>query len=134
MAKTVVCRIVTGNSASFDKQNTKQTGGKSVVSVLDIYPRSGGEARRLTISQTQILKLNYGDRIRCVSGSVVVLINPGTPAGTFVLYPNLPSCVSWNHRTELEMNDETTKHIHRGKIGVADDIGAVNRAAGGFTR
>jgi len=124
MAETVICRVI-----------AKTTGGVAdSVSMLDIYSHSGAAPRRLAICQSQTLKLSYGDRIKCVSGTVAVVINPGTPAGSFILYANLPSGAAWNQRTELEMNDETTKNIHRGKISVANDIGATNTAAGGFTR
>jgi hypothetical protein len=125
MAKTAICTFITNQSLN--------KGGKSkptLSAVLYVYPNSGGDARRYTICKTQTVKLNYGDRIECVSGNVVVLINPGTQAGAFILRPDLPSCVNWNERTELEINDETTKHIHRGKVSVGRDIGNVSRIAG----
>ena len=123
MTKTVVCRFVTGQSWS--------KGGKpqsAVVAVLDIHRQTGGAPQRLSINQSQTLKLNYGDRIKCVSGSVGVLINPGTTAGMFILFADSPSCTSWNYRTELVMDDETTKqHAQRGKVHVTEDIGNTSR-------
>lgn len=128
MAKTVVCRLITGNSWESGKSAIR------LAAILDIYSNSGGEPRRLVVAKTQTIKLNYGDHLKCVSGKIGVLINPGTPAGAFVLLPDLPFCVRWNERTELEINDETTKHIHRGEIRVIDDIGTIQTSAGGTTR
>lgn len=121
MAKTVVCKLITGNSWENGKPEIR------LAAVLDIYSSAGGSPRRLVVVKTQTIILNYGDRIKCVSGKIGVLINPGTPAGVFVLLPDLPSCVNWHQRTELEMNDETTKHIHRNQVLVAKEIGNLER-------
>ena len=124
MAKTVICTFVMGNSWEQGKPEVR------LAAVLDIYPNAGGEPRRLAVGKTQTLKLNYGDRIKCISGTLVVLVNPGTQAGAFRLFPNSPACVNWNDRTDLEMNDDTTKHRHRGKISVTGDIGNISRITG----
>jgi hypothetical protein len=128
MAKTVVYRLINGNSWQSRKSEIR------LAAVLDIFTNGGSEPRRMVVCETQTLTLNYGDRIKCISGKIGVLINPGTPAGAFVLLPDLPSCVSWNERTELEMNDETTKHIHRGEIRVMEDIGTIQTSTGATTR
>lgn len=128
MTRTVVCRLITGNSWESGKSAIRLTA------ILDIYSQSSGAPRRLVVAKTQTLTLNYGDRIKCISGRIGILINPGTPAGAFILLPDLPSCVRWNERTELEINDETTKHIHRGEISVMDDMGNVQIQTGGVTR
>ncbi len=128
MAKTVICRLVTGNAPENGRFDNRPAA------VLDIYRNSGGKPQRLIVCQTQTLKLNYGDRLKCISGKIVVVINPGTPAGAFVLLPDLPSCVRWNERTELEINDAATQHIHRGGISVMDDIGTMQAKTGGTTR
>jgi hypothetical protein len=129
MAKTVICTLVAGQI--WDKTGKP---GTSIVAVLDVYSQTGSAPTRLSISQTQTLKLNYGDRIKCISGRVGVTINPGTSAGMFVLFADSASCTNWNFRTELEMNDETTKQIHRGEVSVADDIGNISRGTGASAR
>lgn len=128
MAQTVICRLITGNSWESGKSEIR------LAAAVDIYSQAGGAPRRLVIAKSQTIQLNYGDRIKCVSGKIGVLINPGTPAGAFVLLPDLLACKSWNERTELEINDETTKHIHRGEIKVMQDIGTVQTKTGGTTR
>lgn len=87
--------------------------------------RTGGEAHRFTVAGAQNISMNAGDRLKCVSGCAVVMINPGTGAGTFVLCPQIPPHADWKFRTELEINEETTKIIHRGKITFAKDIGGI---------
>ena len=128
MANTVVYRLITGNS--WETGNSK----RGLAAVLELYSHSGGAPRRVVVCETQTLVLNYGDRLKCVSGQISILINPGTAAGAFRLFSNLPACVNWNDRTELEINYETTKHIQRGAIGAMNDIGTIQTKSGGVTR
>lgn len=130
MANTIICRILPTGAAAF--QGSGQAKGNNVVT-LDIYPASGA-AWQLRVAQPHDLKLHSGDKIKCVSGAAAVLINPGTPAGIFILVKQLPPNSDWKTRTELEINDETTRHIHRGNISVAKDIGTVLTGGTATTR
>lgn len=120
MSKTVMCRIIPAKT-----QNSSGANQTSGVAILEIHS-VGGAARRFTIAKSQDLKLNFGDTIKCVSGKAAVMINPGTPAGTFLLDPK--TC------PELEINDETTKILQRGKVSVGEDIGNTTRGTGATTR
>ncbi|HLM60037.1 MAG TPA: hypothetical protein VK308_04485, partial [Pyrinomonadaceae bacterium] len=79
----------------------------------------------LTIAKSQDYKLSFGDTIKCISGTAAVMINPGTPAGTFLLRAKI--------NPELEINQETTKILHRGTVTVNHDIGSVIANQGGGT-
>lgn len=96
--------------------------------------RKGGQSQKLVISGPQKFVLNYGDHLRAISGTGVVMINPGTRTGMFILTPNLPPNADWKFRTELEINDEATRVIPRGSIQIAEDIGNISRGTGGTTR
>lgn len=115
MGQTVICRVM-----------PKAEHGIKVV-MLDVFPANGGVQWQLRTSQTQDLKLQFGDRLKCVSGSAVVLINPGTSAGAFILSSKLPAQHDAKERTELEINEETTRIVHRGQITFARDIGNTSR-------
>ena len=124
MSKTVICRIL--------PTDAKTSHGGIVM--IDVLPASGSTAWQLTAARPQDLKLQYGDTLKCVSGTAAVLINPGTSAGMFILCKTLPPNADWKTRTELEINDETTKIIHRGRISVTNDIGNTSRSTGATTR
>ncbi len=132
MAKTVVCRILPTNASALQRNNQK-SGANNVV-ILDIYPVSGSAAWQLSIARQHDLKLQFGDKIKCVSGTAGVLINPGTQAGMFILTKQAPPHSDEKIRAELEINDETTRHIQRGKITSAQDIGTLLRGTGAVTR
>lgn len=121
MSKTVICRVI--------PQAVNGTGG---VAILEIH--SKGEARRLTISRSQDYKLEHGDTIKSISGKIAVMINPGTGAGMFVLLPQVTAGSDWKFRTELVIDDESTKIISRGTPTVSGDIGNVSRIGGFSTR
>ena len=130
MSNTVICRILPTNQQNAAGHN--QSNGTGIV-ILEIHPASGA-ARRMSIAKQQDLKLGYGDKIVSIAGKAGVLINPGSPAGIFILCPHVPPNSDWKVRTELEINDETTKAINRGSISVTQDIGNISRGTGGATR
>lgn len=132
MSKTAICRILPTDELSFSKNGQAKGGGKVVT--LDVYPASGAVQWQLCVAQPHDLKLQTGDRIKCASGAAVVLINPGTQAGAFVLFKTLPSKSDWKFRTELEISDETISHIQRGSIQATKDIGNIIRATSATTR
>lgn len=131
MAKTVICRILPTSTKNLQRSN--QPNGANDVVILEIHPSSGA-AWRLTAAKSQDLKLQFGDTIKSISGTAGVLINPGTPAGMFILCPQVPPNSDWKMRAELEINEETTKHIHRPKISVGGDIGTVLTGGTATTR
>jgi len=131
MAKTVICRILPTKPQSSSGPN--QSNSTYNVVTLEIHP-SVGASWRLTAAKSQDLKLQFGDTIKCVSGTAAVLINPGSLAGMFILCPQVPPGSDAKVRTELEINDETTKAIHRGKITFAKDIGNVQLGGTATTR
>jgi len=125
MTERFTCRFITGNNWDGGKQNVHLNA------LLDIYPGSGGKTRRLAIYQTQSLELSYGDRIKCLSGEISVLIKLSRArSGFFVLVANSPSCIKPHYRTELVMNDKATRAHQGGTISVADDIGSISKFAG----
>lgn len=116
---TIICRILANNAA------------KGVV-LIELIKKDGA-ARQIPIARAQDFSVNFGDRLKSLAGTAIVMINPGTKAGTFILSPNAPKN-DWKHRVELEINEETTKIIARGHISVADEIGSITRATGATTR
>jgi hypothetical protein len=59
--------------------------------IVTIDVMQNGRSERLTVSMVKDLTLKMGVLIRCVSGSAVAMINPGTQAGAFILTTNPPS-------------------------------------------
>lgn len=108
MAETLICRILPTKWS-----NTARGSGECVV--LELHPANGA-ARRLTIARPQDLKLEYGVKIKAIVGKAVAMINPGTQAGAFILDAQAPPADFPKTRVELEITDELTKYINRGKI------------------
>ncbi|MBX7061739.1 MAG: hypothetical protein K1X52_08775 [Pyrinomonadaceae bacterium] len=107
------------------------SGGKRAV--LDLT-RKGAKTKRLTVASGQNLVLDFGDRLKAVQGTAVVMMNPGTRACAFILTPQLPPNADWKCRTELEIDEESTRMILRGEIYVRQDIGNTTRATSDTTR
>lgn len=125
----VICRI----TAYEQRGNQSRATGTGAVIILEIS-RNGGAPQRLVVARTQNISLEMGDRIKCVSGLAIVMINPGTGAGVFILCPQLPPNADWKYRTELEINEETTRVISRGQIKFTNDIGTILRATSAVSR
>ena len=132
MEETLICRFQTLDLNKSAQKNQK--GGMSPVTIFEIYPSGGGSPKRMVIPRSQILKLNYGDTIKCVAGAAAVFINPGTGAGMFILCSQIPFRAGSKYRTELEITDELTKTICRGHIWVNEDIGNIHRSTSATTR
>lgn len=115
---------------------TGKTPAMGSMVVLGLHKRGIEGTKRLIISRTQDLDLSIGDTIKCLSGMALVMINPGTPAGAFILCPQIPFGSDFNskYRTELQINTETTRIVHRGEIEVSKDIGNIIRSTGATTR
>lgn len=92
--------------------------------------RTKNRTQRMLIAGTTELDLNMGDSIKCILGTTVAYINPGTPAGAYILTSMLPLQNDGKYVTELVLNEHTTRYIHRGKISVAEDMGNTSRTTG----
>lgn len=120
------CRFLLSNSS--DTENNQET-----VAILEIKTKNR-PPRRVMIDKTQEILMNFGDKIKSLAGTVVIMINPGMASGLFILSPKIPKNADWKHRTELEINKVTTSVIQRGEIKVGEDIGTVMTATGATTR
>lgn len=120
------CRILVTNSGA-------KPNGTSGTAILEITKKNRKPERR-TISQTQDIIMDFGERIKSLAGTVVVMINPGMASGLFILSPKIPANADWKHRMEIEINRETTSVIQRGEIKVGEDIGTVLTATSSTTR
>jgi hypothetical protein len=92
------------------------------------------QKRRLLITATHDLHLNLGDSVKCLVGTAVAMINPGTQARTYILTTTPPLLNDGKHVTMLVLNAETTRLIQRGSISVTEDIGTVLRATSAVSR
>jgi len=128
MAKTVICQILPTEGGKWNGKNSQ--AGASKIVILEIYSAAAGNSRQLVLAKPYRVNLSFGDRIKCVSGAAAVLVNPSTQAGAFILTQQIPYGAAWNHRTEIELNDETTKILHRGKVSTTGDIGSINHGGG----
>jgi len=115
----IICRIMPCETAN---------GSTGQAIILELH--TNGATRRTVIAGTQNLSMNIGDSIKCVSGMAIVMINPGTGAGAYILCTKLPTPNNGKYLTELEITDELTKVINRGKISVVEDIGTILTATG----
>lgn len=103
------------------------------VAILELTTKNR-PPRRITIDKTQDILMSFGDKIKSISGTVVIMINPGMASGLFILSPKIPQNADWKHRTELEINKVSTSVIQRGEIRLAEDIGTVLTSTGAVTR
>src|SRR5690606_7241859 len=92
--------------------------------------RTNNRTQRMMITATQELDLNIGDPIKCHSGMAAAYINPGSPAGAYILTPNPPLQNNGKYLKELVITDKITLAIPRGSIEVEEDIGNINRSTG----
>lgn len=126
----VTCRILANNASSAVSPHAgKSTGAVVIVELI----RKNGTPQKVLIVRAQDFSMNFGDRIRSIAGTAVVMINPGTKAGAFILSAQAPNN-NWKHRTELEINEETTRILNRGAVSKVEDIGNLTRGTGAVTR
>lgn len=114
------------SDASRPQIGGKQGTGKFVI--LHIFRKSTGQTTEKMIFTTpQDITLSFGDKIMCVEGMAAVLINPGSPAGAYIVCPQVPvfTADAGKYRVVLEINEETTRKRRRGSISVEEDIGSV---------
>ena len=95
------------------------------IATLDV--RTGNRTQRMVVTGTQTFHMNIGDSIKCISGTAVAYINPGTAAGAYILTPKPPLNTNGKYVTLLNITLETTRDIHRGSIHSVEDIGNINR-------
>ena len=133
---SVTCRILAFEPPTGSGKKTGKTCAMGSMVIIGLHKRGIEGTKRLVISRTQDLVLNIGDTIKCLSGMALVTINPGTPAGVFILCPQIPFGEDFHskYRTEIQINTETTKIVHRGEIKVSKDIGNIMRSTGATTR
>lgn len=93
------------------------------VAILDV--RTGKRTQRLVVTGRQEIHMNIGDSIKCISGTAVAYINPGSPAGAYILTPKPPLNNNGKYKTLLNITLETTRDIHRGSIHSVEDIGNI---------
>lgn len=103
-------------------------------STATIDVKKSGKVQRYNVTSPMDLQLEMGDQIKCIFGTAVALINPGSPAGAYFLTPNPPPNSDGKSLTVLTIDAKTTREIHRGSISVAPDIGNVIRATSDTTR
>lgn len=120
------CRFLLSNSSESESNQGN-------VAILEITTKNR-PPRRMTIDKTQDILMNFGDKIKSIAGTVVIMINPGMASGLFILSPKLPPNADWKHRTEVEINRVTSSVIQRGEIKYAEDIGTILTATSATTR
>jgi hypothetical protein len=129
----VNCRIMAvgkEESGNRKKPINRQTGIMVVVEILS----DRGNNKQIVVSRSQDLVLEIGYKIKCVTGQAFVLINPGTQAGGFMISEMSSNPMMAKYPSILEITDEMTININRGKIHTTNEIGTSNTSAGSFTR
>lgn len=104
-----------------------QTGGNVTLDII-----TNGHSRREVIINRKDLMLNMGDTIVCIAGEAYAMINPGSPAGGYILKPQLPFPPDGKTVTVLTLDINTTAPTHRGSITHAPDIGNLHRGTATF--
>ncbi len=107
-------------------------GSPSKIITIDVVRR--GKTERLVITAQRDLIVDFGDSIRCISGTAVAMMNPGTRAGAFILTTKVPRGQEYKYRTDLEISGKTLCVIERGEIVTGQDIGTVMTATAAATR
>lgn len=111
-----------------------QVEGNSPAKTITIDVIRRGKTERLIITSPRDLIVDFGDSIRCIAGTGVALMNPGTPAGAFILTTKVPYGQEYKCRTNLEISGKTLCIIERGEIVTDSDIGTVMTATAAATR
>jgi hypothetical protein len=117
---------------SRNKLNSQQTGAMAVIEILTDF----GDSKQLVISRSQDINLEIGDKIRCVSGQAVVIINQGIQAGSRIISETSPNPHSTKYPSLLEITAEIAKTLPPGKIHipVLNDFGSIIRSAATTTK
>jgi hypothetical protein len=111
-----------------------QAEGNSTSKIITIDVVRSGKTERLIVTAQRDLIVDFGDSIRCVAGTGVALMNPGTRAGAFILTTKIPFGGDYKYRTNLEISAKTLRVIERGEIVTDGDIGTVMTATAAATR
>jgi hypothetical protein len=132
---SVTCRIIAFMKEELGSKNrlsSQQTGAMAVIEILTDF----GDSKRLVISRSQDFILEIGDKIRCVSGQAVVIINRGIPAGSRIISETSPNPHSTKHSSLLEITAELAKTLPPGKnrMPVLNDFGSLIRSAAATTK
>jgi hypothetical protein len=132
---SVTCRIIAFKKdelGSKNKLNSQQTGAMAVIEILTDF----GDDKQLVISRSQDFNLELGDKIRCVSGQAVVMINQGIQAGSRIISETSPNPHLTKYPSLLEITAEITNNLPSGKIHIhaLNDLGNVIRSAAATTR
>lgn len=123
----VICTFFLIRNDQLGGKGNEDILGTGPVARLEITSIATGRMRQVTVCKLLNLQFNLGDKIRCISGRTLVLINPNSPAGFKYLAekPEILSSKKWQN--ELTLNKTATKARHRGKAsffeGIGNDVG-----------
>ncbi len=110
------------------------TPGIDTTGVVTLDVTTGRRTQRINLLSAHDFHLSMGDSIKCISGTAVAMIDPGTSAGAFILTTRPPLQNDGKYVTLLQINVHTTRRISRGSVQVMDDMGNINHAVTSTTR
>jgi hypothetical protein len=132
---SIFCKLVAITSEQLEGKSKaigQQTGAMVIV---DIVNNEGAE-NRLVVSRIMDLNLELGDKIRCIAGRALVIIDEAKQSGSFIISENSSNSFSGKYPNLLEVTAELTKNQPLGKIPtrVISDIGKAIKSAAASTR
>ncbi len=134
MSKIIVCSMSLFNHKELLQQiGIPKQAGKSAL--LNIFHALHDTSEQLILTTHQRINLQFGDKITCSSGLVMVVLNTSTSVRNFFLCPNLPLRSLPNiekFKVVLEINEETTKSL---PVGIKTNLlpsENIRRYGGGY--
>ena len=105
-ARTIECLIVPVNPQA-QNNSQRQISGTGDVSVLQIQSAEGGVRESLIFRKGQKITMILGDKIKCVSGKVLLFFHPNPGSSRMHTLSAQPN--GEKEKTEVEVNEETSK-------------------------
>lgn len=126
----ILCKLVAITSEQLEGRATgigQQTGAMVIVDIVN----NQGEENRFVVSRTLDLNLEFGDKIKCIAGRAVVIVNQGINAGSHIISESSANPHTTNHKNLLEITGGLFENQRLGKIPAraVGDIGIAIRSA-----
>ncbi len=132
---SIFCKLVAITSEQLEGKSTgigQKTGAMVIVDIVN----NEGEENRLVISRAMDFNLELGDKIRCVAGRALVMINQSVEASSHIIVESSANSHSANYPSLLEITGSLAKNQRLGKAPrrAIGDIGNAIKSAAAATK
>jgi hypothetical protein len=82
-------------------------------SILEIYPILEDQPHQLKVTEPQVLKLNVGDKIKSINGTVFCKFDNLPSSRSFILSPDYEHLEGSKYRTEIIIDEKIMESVNQ---------------------